>query len=346
MSAEQGLLFEPDPVVVQERPNLSDYDRFLVAFSGGKDSVACVLQLLEELTTLGISHDRVELHHHLVDGKEGSRLMDWPVTEDYCQKFADVFGLKITFSWKQGGFEREMLRKDQPTAPSMVPLLSDENGAYQEVGGHGSNGTRLKFPQVSASLTTRWCSSYLKISLMDAYIANNNLFEQGKTLVVTGERAEESSSRAKYKTFEPHRADNRNGVRVKRYIDHWRTVHSWAETQVWEIIERYKVAAHPAYYLGWGRTSCRQCIFGNSNQWATVKVMAKEQFDQIAAYERDFGVTIGRTENVEQRAAKGVPYVYDQAMAAVGNSVVYTLPIIMQSWIQPQGAYGESCGPT
>lgn len=345
MNFNQGSLFEPEPVLVQEQPDLSVYARFLVAFSGGKDSVACVLRLLEKLSSLGIPHNKVELHHHLVDGKEGSTLMDWPVTESYCKKFAEAFGLKITFSWKKNGFEGEMNRKDQPTAPSMVPNLSDEPDAYQEVGGRGTNGTRMKFPQVSASLTTRWCSSYLKISLMDAYIANNRIFEDEKTLVITGERAQESASRAKYLSFEPHRSDNRHGVRVVRHIDHWRPMHAWDEKQVWEIIEQHKVAAHPSYYLGWGRCSCRCCIFGSSNQWATVKVMAKDQFDQIAAYERNFGVTIGRTENVEQRAAKGVPYIYDIDMVEVGNSFEYTLPIIMQDWQLPQGAYGESCGP-
>jgi 3'-phosphoadenosine 5'-phosphosulfate sulfotransferase (PAPS reductase)/FAD synthetase len=48
------------------------------------------------------------------------------------------------------------------------------------------------------------------------------MFRDGKTLVVTGERAEESPNRARYKVFEPHRADNRHGRRVIRHVDHWR----------------------------------------------------------------------------------------------------------------------------
>ena len=39
--------------------------KIIVAFSGGKDSVAMVLYLLD----LGIDKSRIELHHHLVDGK-------------------------------------------------------------------------------------------------------------------------------------------------------------------------------------------------------------------------------------------------------------------------------------
>ncbi len=34
--------------------------------------------------------------------------MDWPITEDYCQKFGDAFGSKVVFSWKKGGFEGEV----------------------------------------------------------------------------------------------------------------------------------------------------------------------------------------------------------------------------------------------
>jgi tRNA(Ile)-lysidine synthase TilS/MesJ len=89
-----------------------DYDYYIIAFSGGKDSTACFLHLLD----LGIKKSKIELWHHLVDGKEGSTLMDWPVTEDYCKKFAKAFDVPIFFSWKEGGFEREMLRRDQPTA--------------------------------------------------------------------------------------------------------------------------------------------------------------------------------------------------------------------------------------
>ena len=94
-------------------PVLSDYERFVVFFSSGKDSVACFLWLLDQ----GVPLDKIELHHHLVDGNEGSELMDWPVTADYCKKFAEAFGVRLSFSWKEGGFEREMLRKDAPTAP-------------------------------------------------------------------------------------------------------------------------------------------------------------------------------------------------------------------------------------
>ena len=55
------------------------YDRVLVAFSGGKDSLACVLHLLDR----GGAPEKIELHHHDVDGG-GRTFMDWSITPGYC----------------------------------------------------------------------------------------------------------------------------------------------------------------------------------------------------------------------------------------------------------------------
>lgn len=46
------------------RPDLGAYRRFVVAFSGGKDSLAALLALL----SLGVPEHAIELYHHYVDG--------------------------------------------------------------------------------------------------------------------------------------------------------------------------------------------------------------------------------------------------------------------------------------
>ena len=58
---------------------LNSYDFIIVAFSGGKDSTAMVLDLLER----GAEKEKIILWHHDIDGREGSKLMDWPITRDY-----------------------------------------------------------------------------------------------------------------------------------------------------------------------------------------------------------------------------------------------------------------------
>ena len=322
-------------------PNLADYDRFIVFFSGGKDSVACFLWLLDQ----GIPVDKIELHHHLVDGREGSDLMDWPITTDYCKKFSEAFGVRISFSWKEGGFEREMLRKDTPTAP--VHFYT-QDGRKMQIGGKGDNNTRRKFPQVSADLSVRWCSSYLKIGVGESYIDNDPNFRRRKTLVLTGERAQESTARAKYTPIEPHRSDNRDGVRVRRWVDCYRAVHGWSEHEVWEIMRKYGVNPHPAYHLGLGRTSCMACIFGSAQQWAMLKHYMPRHFIQIANYETEFGVTIKRGASVEDVAAKGVIPELDPFWHAIAMGDDFSAPILIDpaKWTHPLGAFGESSGPT
>ena len=65
---------------------------------------------------------------------------------------------------------------------------------------------------------------------------------------------------------------------------------------IWEFsemsIERWMINPHPAYRLGFGRVSCATCIFGNPNQWATVRYLFPEQFTEIAELEAEFGHTI------------------------------------------------------
>ena len=333
-------LFEPEELAARARVEVNpfEYDRIVVFFSGGKDSIAAVLHLLD----LGVPASRIYLHHHKVDGAEGSDLMDWPITDAYCRAFANAFGMQLDFSWRMGGFEREMLRNEAPTAPTLIPV----DGQMKQIGGEGKANTRMKFPQVSADLSVRWCSSYLKIMPGSAYLINHPMFVQGKTLVVTGERAEESTARSKYKVFEPHRSDNRSGARVKRWIDHWRPVHQWTEQQVWDIIKRYRVAPHPAYLLGWGRTSCMLCIFGNANQWASAMAIAPSRVQRVSNYEKEFKITIHRQKSVEEQAALGTPFAMNPAHIALALSTTYDQPILVDNWVLPAGAFGEGCGPT
>lgn len=323
--------------------DLQSYARVIVAFSGGKDSVAATLHLLD----VGVPRNRIELWHHDVDGREGSTLMDWPVTRDYCAQLAAALGLPLYFSWKVGGFEREMLRENARTAPVR---FESPDGIVREVGGtRGVLGTRRRFPQRSADLRTRWCSAYLKIQVMDTAIVNQARFRHARTLVVTGERAEESANRAHYATFEPHRTDARRSVRLGRHVDHWRPVHRWAVADVWAIIARYGVRPHPAYEAGFSRLSCAACIFGSSHQWRTLQERVPEQFAQVQAHEAAFGVTIHRRLTILESADQGTPYAAATPEAIHrARALRFEGPILVapENWRMPAGAEGrDRLGP-
>ena len=331
------------------QPDLASYDRILVAFSGGKDSLAALLKTLRMLDEHGIDRSKVELHHHDVDG-DGAIFMDWEITRGYCEAVAAHLELPLLYSYKIGGFQREMNREESPTAPIRFEVLrEDGTKEMREVGGDGPNGTRQKFPQVSADLSVRWCSGYLKIDVMARLITNQDRFNRSRTLVITGERAQESAARSKYLTFEPHRTDRRSG-RLARHVDHWRPIHDWSEEQVWDIIKDFGIVPHVAYQLGWARLSCITCIFGSPDQWATIKHVFPERFEQIAGPEEKFGVTIRRNGSVREIADKGTPYeaaLASPGLVALANSREWTQPICVapEAWQLPAGAFGENAGP-
>jgi len=325
------------------QPDLQSYDLVLVATSGGKDSLAAMLALLEA----GVPASRMELHHHEVDGR-GPQFMDWPSTAGYCAAIAAGFGIPIYYSWREGGLLREMLRNGQPTAPVRFEL---PGGGVGTAGGDGPPGTRGRFPQVSADLAVRWCSPVAKIGPMDALIRGQDRFLSRRTLVVTGERAEESAARRRYATFEPHRTDTRTGTRRRRHVDHLRPVHGWDEAAVWAALRRHGVVPAPAYRLGWSRLSCLTCVFASPAVWATVRLIALDWFARIAAYERHFGCTIQRGRSVSEQADRGRPFAAALCQPALAQRALqpgWDEPVLVSPcrWELPAGAHGNSTGPT
>jgi 3'-phosphoadenosine 5'-phosphosulfate sulfotransferase (PAPS reductase)/FAD synthetase len=163
-------------------------------------------------------------------------------------------------------------------------------------------------------------------------------------LLVTGERAQESGARAEYNEAEVV------GVTKKRIVHQWRPVHKWLEEDVWAIMKRHKINAHPCYHLGWGRASCLGCIFGNSDQWASARAINATQIDKIVSYEAEFGYTLKRDEDLSSVIAKGSVYeqistMPEQVALARGTEYPVEMIIVEGEWQLPAGAYRECGGP-
>lgn len=328
-----------DPPCVEIDPHA--YDVVIVAFSGGKDSIACVLHLIE----MGI---RPELWHHDVDGRDDEKnaplKWDWPVTRSYCQSFAKAFGLDLYFSWRVGGLTGELLKENERTRP--VQYERPDGTVGQGGGLTGAISTRRRFPQIGASLLTRWCSSVAKIDVFAIALAGQERFRGKRVLVVTGERAEESANRARYAQAERHR-NHQPGPRAQRHVDHWRPVLHWNESEVWDIMRRHGVVAHPAYFLSLGRTSCQVCIFLGDDDLATIKSIAPDKIESMGRLEKSFGCTLKRDGRpITEHAAAGRGYDYDPEIARLAMSSEYYQPIITSDWQLPPGAYRHGAGPT
>lgn len=336
----QGTLFDTTPEPSSLLLPIDQYDVIAVGYSGGKDSLAALLDLLDR----GVPPAKIELHHHDIDG-QGERLMDWPCTGAYVKATAEALGIPLVTSWREGGFVREMLRDNSPTAP-----VAYERGGELTVlpTRRETPGTRLKFPQVSADLSVRWCSAYLKIDVMARVLANDPAYKGKKVLVVTGERRQESAARSKYAEVEPHRTNTK-----ARTVHQWRNVIDWSEEQVWDVIKRWNVRPHPSYQLGFSRTSCLPCIFSNEDQWASVNRLDPARFRRIAQFEKDFKTTIRKGQSVEELAARGSEFVSDkpEELRRIAMSPdAFTRELFFlgpgEVWKTPAGAYGRCGGPT
>lgn len=322
---------------------LDQYDLIIVSFSGGKDSLALVLDLLER----GVAREKVQLWHQDVDGEPGvdPQFMDWPVTRGYVNAVGAALGIPVLFQYRVGGFRGEMLKENARLRPARFQL---QDGSWRQAGGiRGKIGTRRRFPQVSGDLRVRWCSPALKIQVAEAAINNDPFFLGKKTLFLTGERREESANRATYAEREPHRCD-----RLKRRVDCWRSVIDWGEARVWEIIARWGIVPHPAYRIGFSRVSCLACIFGQADQWASVRRIAPDRFARIAAHEAEFGCTIRKGMTVGQLADRGTPYPACEDAVLVRLAMGEDCPadqVLLpagEEWRLPAGAFKRGGGPS
>ena len=324
---------------------LQSYDHIIISYSGGKDSLSMALATSEwAIARHGVDRSRIELWHQAVDGgPQSDRLMDWPCTESYCKATARAMGFPVLFQWKDRGFLGELLRDNAPTSGVYFQRTGGDIGFLPPQG--RKLATRRRFPAKSADLQTRWCSGYLKIDVARRVINNDPRFAHANILFLTGERRQESAARAKYKECEPtlKATSNRN-----RRTDQWRMVIDWKEEEVWDIIRRHRIVPHPAYRLGWGRVSCMACIFGQADQWASVRRIDPKAFERLALYEQSLGHTIDNKLPLLQMADRGRSFVtapkelVDLAMGTdYPDSEVTT-----DCWQLPAGAFKKGGGPT
>jgi hypothetical protein len=308
MISQQLSLFEDETICIErkvekgvpvEMPPLDTFDHVLISLSGGKDSIACLFYVLDQ----GVDISKIEIAHQSVDGgPEDEEFMDWPVSESYCQAVGDLFNIPVSFQWRSGGILGEMMRKESLTGDCYY--VHDGNIIHLPTQS-GKPSTRLKWPAMSADLRTRWCSAYAKIDVFRRVLNNHPKYqgtkEQPKRIaVITGERRQESPNRAKYNKTEMHQSSSQS-----RIVYHHRPVIDYSERDIWDMYEKRRFLPHPAYLLGWNRTSCFACIFQSADLWACMREIAPERFYKLVEKEQELQHTIDPKLTLEAKANMG-----------------------------------------
>ena len=315
---------------------IDTYDLIIISYSGGKDSTACVLELLAQ----GAKPQQIELWHQSIDGRllNEKPFFDWQSTDGYVSQFAKHMNLNLSYQWRAQGFYGEMFRIEERTKD----VWAERNGDLIHVPSsiHGKKSTRLKFPAKTASLSTRWCSAYLKIDVAARIMNNLPEFRGKKILFVTGERREESSARSKYKETELHRTHS-----SRKTVHHWRPIIDWKEQSIWDIIEANNIQPHPAYYLGFPRLSCRSCIFYSKDHWATLKEVAPDVIDMLVDVERQIGYKLDNKLTIDEMVAIGKSKLLPENYKYIDQAInEYSGEILTNNWQLPVGAFGSGGG--
>ena len=350
-------------IYLDELLPLEEYDLIVVLFSGGKDSTACFLKLLE----MGVPKEKIELWHHDIDGGNPKRHMDWRCTKNYVKSFSCSFGVTLRVSYRVNGFFGELYRigASEPVewidpetetvnkcrySLNYQKCLEIRSQAFEDMEELLKQyGCRLKFPAKSQDLSKRWCSAYLKIAVADSVMSNlETTRTDARILIVSGERRGESAGRAKYNEMEIHRTNA--VIRNNRLVHQWRCCIGYTEKDVWEIIKRHHINPHPCYRLGWNRCSCAACIFSTPPLMAGYKELYPKEFESLCDDEKRLGFTIDNNKCLEEyiSGARSCLNMSDkQALHAILTGEYPVEDIYVEDWHYPVGAFhgaeGGSC---
>lgn len=223
-------------------PELQDFETYVVAYSGGKDSTAMALGCLAHLP-----RDRLRF----VFNDTGAC---WPETYAY-----------LNYIEKKLDIEIERVRAGDRPLPAgskgRMTWAKQSTNLYDMIKAKG------QWPSVKI----RWCTKYLKMWPLRLYAPPNSI-------LLFGDRAEESRRRAAYEQFD---------VLGNNFHEQpiYRPILDWSEDTVWQYLSSHDILPNPVYNYA-PRANCWCCpmarpqaLFnfcrqypGEAQRWANLEV--------------------------------------------------------------------------
>jgi len=256
-----------------------------------------------------------------------------------------IHGLK-----EQGGFLRFPLKTTIPGGRYCSSTTKEKVFAnmIRNLYSLKEQGYHLRLPAKGALLNGRYCTSVGKAKVYEKSIRQHMDTKEGvKILVVSGERRGESVNRSKYNEIELSSCNAT--AKGNRLVHHWRLVIDFNEADIWEVLKRHHCVPHPCYALGWNRCSCAMCIFSKREQWAGVRELFPDLYEEVCQDEVRLGFTLNVYQTLDEYVGDAESCVYrgdPKAMSQMLNGVFMPEDLYTEEWYYPAGAFhGSEGGP-
>lgn len=225
---------------------------FVVNHSGGKDSQAMLIRVLEVVPAAQV------LVVHATLGES-----EWPGALEHAQQQAEAAGLPF-------------LVAASSSRPNFLALVQHRHEKYPDA---------PAFPQAS----NRQCTSDLKRGPIEREV-RRYAKARGITRLVTcmGLRAAESSGRAK---ANPWRLNAGQSIAGRTWHE-WLPIHGLSTAEVLTTVREAGQEVHPAYALGNERLSCVFCIMASASDLRNGALHNPELFARYVEMERRTGYTL------------------------------------------------------
>lgn len=260
--------------------------KIIVSLSGGKDSIAQTILLVERY-----GPQTVIAHYQVLPE-------DWPETLPYVQEVCSVIGIRLVAQQVlyepvgNGTGVRRLEIRDIATPRDIVPWGTGV------IAGVSDLALRRGWPPSAA---TRFCTSYFKRDLLNAWLTQNRSALGDGVIVALGERAAESARRARKPELWPRL------IRRGWTVWNWLPVHQASRRDVFRALHEWGIPPHPAYAAqgmtehemldvdaeGGPRTACRFCIYASQSDVCHQAEIAANRslLHRLAAVERATGHT-------------------------------------------------------